>query len=1088
MTCAKCKTKNPEGLKFCIECGGALGAGCAACGFENLPAAKFCGQCGGPLVAASRPLENESSEIPVRIADAPAVDILDGERKTVTALFADIKGSMELMEDIDPEEARAIVDPALKLMMDAVHRYEGYVAQSTGDGIFALFGAPVAHEDHPQRALYAALRMQDEMRRFAERLRAEKGINLEVRVGANSGEVVVRTIETGGTHSEYTPIGHSTSLAARLQTLASPGSIAISEGLRKLVEGYFTLKPLGPARIKGASEPVNVYEVTGLGPLRTRLQRSASRGYTKFVGRQREMDVMKAAAERALSGHGQIVAAVAEPGVGKSRLFYEFRVKYQSDWMVLDAFSVSYGRATAYLPVLELLHEYFRIGADDDSRTRHEKVNGRVLTLDRALEDTLPYLSVLLGLSGSDDLLGQANVQAQRRRTQEAVKRILLRESLNQPLMLIFEDLHWIDDDTEALLNLLADSIATAKILLLVNYRPEYTHQWGNKTYYTQLRLDPLGRESAAEMLSALVGDGTELVPLKRLVLERTEGNPFFMEELVQALFDEGVLVRDGAVKVTKSLSQLKIPPTVQGILAARIDRLPVAQKELLQTLAVIGNEFSLEVVRRLTEKPSDELDQMLADLQLAEFIYEQPVVGDIEYTFKHALTQEVAYNSVLLERRKLLHERAGGAIEAIYAARLDDHLSDLARHYQRSGNSKKALEYLQRAGEQALARSSHAEAVGLFSSALELLKTLPETPERMQRELALQVSLGFALTAVKGWSTAEVRQVLDRASELCRQVASTPHLFGVLSALGGFYLVRGELRRAYELQQQLLVIAEAKQDAALLMWAHNYGFILCAMGELTLARSHLERAISLYDSAHRETYRAVYPVVDPGPVSLGWAALTLCLLGHPDQALERSQRALTLARKVAHPLTLALILRRLAQFHLVRRVGEASLSCADESLRLATEHGFEQMSAAGLVCRGCALIELNRAEEGTVQLEDGIAAVRATGFELGLTHSLAALGNGYGKVGRVAEGLAAVAEALVVSEKNGERWFDAEFYRVRGDLLLKQNAHAEPKAENEAESCFRRALEIARRQQARWWELRATTSLARLLARQGWT
>jgi class 3 adenylate cyclase/tetratricopeptide (TPR) repeat protein len=1011
---------------------------------------------------------------------------VDGERKTVTALFADIKGSMELIEDLDPEEARAIVDPALKLMMDAVHHYGGYVAQSTGDGIFALFGAPTAHEDHPQRALYAALRMQDEMHRFAERLRAEKGINLEVRVGANSGEVVVRTIETGGSHAEYTPIGHSTSLAARLQTLASPGSIAISEGLRKLVEGYFTLKPLGPARIKGASELVNIYEVTGLGPLRTRLQRSASRGYTKFVGRQREMEAMTAAADQAMAGHGQIVAAVAEPGVGKSRLFYEFKVKNQCGWMVLEAYSVSYGKASAYLPVIDLLHGYLRITGDDDSRVRREKVMGRVLALDRTLENTLPYLFGLLGLTEEGGPFMQMDAKAQQRRTLEAIKRILLRESLNQPLMVIFEDLHWVDEETQALLNLLADSIGTAKVLLLVNYRPEYSHQWTNKTYYTQLRLDPLGRESAAEMLGALVGEGRELVPLKRLVLERTEGNPFFMEELVQALFDEGVLVRNGAVKVTRSLSQLKIPPTVQGILAARIDRLPVVEKELLQILAVIGNEISLEVVRRLTQKPDDEVDRMLGDLQLGEFIYEQPAVGDIEYTFKHALTQEVAYSSVLLERRKLLHERAGGAIEAIHATRLDDHLSDLARHYQRSGNSGKALEYLQRAGEHALARSSHAEAVALFSSALELLKMLPETPERMQRELALQASLGPALTAVKGWTDPRVGQALDRASELCRQVGSTPQLFGVLARLLAFHFAYGDMRRAYALQQQALAIAEEERDVIFVTWAHNFGLVLCPMGEFTSALSHLERAISLYDPARSEAYRAVYPVIDPGVASLGWAAMTLCLLGHSDQALERDRQALALARTLAHPFNLVFALGRSAQFHLLRREGDASLNCADECLRLATEYGFEQMSTWAAANQARALVELGRSEEGIVQLQERVAALRASGWGLQLTAFLAALSDGYGKVGRAAEGLAAVAEGLVISEKNGDRWFDAELHRLKGELLLKQNAHAERKAENEVEICFRRALEIARRQQAKCWELRATVSLARLFAKQG--
>jgi class 3 adenylate cyclase len=400
--------------------------------------------------------------------------MLEGERKTVTALFADIKGSMELIEDIDPEDARAIVDPALKLMMTAVHSYDGYVAQSTGDGIFALFGAPIAHEDHPQRALYAALRMQEDIKRLAEKLRADKGVNLQVRVRVNTGEVVVRTIHTGEAHTEYTPIGHSTGLASRLQALAAPGSIAISDAVRMLVEGYFALKPIGPARVKGVSEPVEVYEVMGLGPLRTRLQASLRRGLSKFVGREAELVQMKRALELAKNGHGQIVAAVGEAGVGKSRLFFEFQAVGQAGCLVLETLSVSHGKASAYLTLTDLLKAYFEIVPEDAAGRCREKIAGKILILDRALEDSVPYIFALLEVADSDDQVAHMDAEVRRRRTLDAIKRLLLRESLNQPVIVIFEDLHWVDEGSCALLNLLADSIGTARILLLVNYRPEF--------------------------------------------------------------------------------------------------------------------------------------------------------------------------------------------------------------------------------------------------------------------------------------------------------------------------------------------------------------------------------------------------------------------------------------------------------------------------------------------------------------------------------------------------------------------------------------------------------------------------------------
>src|SRR5262245_51743314 len=419
----------------------------------------------------------------------------DGERKTITALFADIQDSTALIEDLDPEAARASIDPALQLMMDAVHRYECFVVQPTGDGIFALFGAPLAHEDHPQRALFAALRMQEESRRYAEQLRREQGINLQIRVGVNTGEVVLRSIRKDDLHTDYTPVGHSIHLASRMESLASGGTIVVSESTYKLIAGYFECQALGAAKVKGVTEPVPIYEVRGVGPLRTRLQVAARRGFTRFVGRQSELEHLRRALAQATAGHGQIVGVMGEPGLGKSRLCYEFKLTALSGCLVLEAYSVSYGKASPYLPVIELLKSYFQIQPLDDERTRREKVGGKVLMLDRRLEETLPYLLALLSIDDPTSSLQQMDPQIRRQRTFGALKQLFLRESLNQPLILIFEDLHWIDSETQGFLDTLSESIASTRILLLVNYRPEYRHAWVQKTYYTQLRLAPLGIE-----------------------------------------------------------------------------------------------------------------------------------------------------------------------------------------------------------------------------------------------------------------------------------------------------------------------------------------------------------------------------------------------------------------------------------------------------------------------------------------------------------------------------------------------------------------------------------------------------------------
>ncbi len=704
----------------------------------------------------------------------------DGERKTVTALFADIKGSTELEQDLDPEEARAIVDPALKLMIDAVHRYDGYVVQSTGDGIFAMFGAPLAHEDHPQRALYAALRMQEELRRYAATLRERGRAPIEIRVGVNTGEVVVRAIQTAEGHAEYTPIGHTNNLASRMQAVAATGTIATTEDTRKFCEGYFTFRSIGPTRVKGVSEAVNVHEVTGLGPLRTRLQASARRGLSKFVGREAELAQMKRALELAKNGRGQMVAAVGEAGVGKSRLFFEFQAVGQQGCLVLETLSVSHGKASAYLPLIDLLKSYFDIIPDDDARRRREKIAGKILILDRALEDTLPYFFTLLEVVESDDQVARMDAEIRRRRTLDAIKRLILRESLSQPLIVVFEDLHWLDEGSRALLNLLTDSIGTARVLMLVNYRPEFTHTWGNKTYYTQLRLDPFGAESGEEMLKALLDDGRELAPLKRVIMEKTEGNPFFMEEIVQALFEQGALVRNGAVKLAKSLSTIRIPATVQAVVASRIDRLPPEQKDLLQTLAMMGKEFPFRLVREVSGKADDELQRLLSELQIAEFIYEQPAVSDVVYVFKHALSQQVAAGSALLERRRVLHQRVAHVLEAQFPETVETQPELIAHHYTEAGQAAQAIPYWQRAGERALQRSANLEAINQLKKGLELLESIPDAPERNRSENEAQRCSLLLILGEAQWKAGEyleARETLLRAADVAQSLGSTESL-----------------------------------------------------------------------------------------------------------------------------------------------------------------------------------------------------------------------------------------------------------------------------------------------------------------------
>jgi hypothetical protein len=983
-------------------------------------------------------------------------------------------------------------------MIDAVHRYDGYVVQSTGDGIFALFGAPIAHEDHPQRALYAALRMQDELRRYSAKLVADGGNPFQCRVGTNTGEVVVRSITTGQGHTEYTPIGHTTNLASRMQAVAPVGSIAVAESTRKLCEGYFSLKPLGPTRVKGIAEAVSVYEVTGLGPIRTRLQRAGGRGYTKFVGREREMDAMKHAAEQAKAGHGQIVAAIAEPGLGKSRLFYEFKAKNQSGWMVLEAYSLSHGKASAYLPVIDLLHGYFKISSDDDPCARREKVNDKVLTLDRSLEGTVHYLFALLGIIEGDDPTTGMDAQVRRRRTLDAIKRLLLRESLNQPLIVIFEDLQWIDEETQALLNLLADSIGTAKILLLVNYRPEYRQEWSSKTYYTQLRLDPLGRESADEMLVARLGDGGDLVPLMRLIIDKTEGNPFFMEETVDMLLDEGALVHNGSIKLIKPLAELKIPPTVQAILASRIDRLPRDEKELLQTLAVIGREFSFRLVRQVIgphprassaldplpgegmetagREAAEDLQKTLGDLQLAEFIYEQPAVGDVEYTFKHALTQEVAYNSILIDRRKAIHARTGAAIETAFASRLDDHIDELLNHFSRGGDTRKTALYMTLGAQQALERFAFSEAIRRTAAALELLRTMKEGRERDELELMVRMVRAEAIEASSTQAAdPAVLEAYSRARELCLKAGTVEQSISVLWGLQRFYQLQSRPKIARPFAEEMVTVAERTDNQPLIRMvrsrlAHN----LALVGELERARSLFEDSAVQFDSDQGLPE-------DDRMRTLRLLARVLWFLGFPTQAARRNEESIGLFHSGTRALSPYCLVVPASNTILLRD-WKRTFELTDELDALASEHQMPYFRDFAQRLRGAASIERGQIEDGLALVDLYLRAADLKGARVSeYWHFLVPTARAYGRCGRARYGLRLIEEALSDSATSGQSLFDSEYQRAKGELLL-----VEPVRDAElAEASFKQAIEIARGQRAKMPELRATMSLARLLANQ---
>src|SRR5262245_8755658 len=806
---------------------------------------------------------SESEHVPLAYTPAHLAEkilisrsALEGERKQATVLFADLKGSMELLAERDPEEARQLLDPVLERMIEAVHRYEGTVNQVMGDGIMALFGAPIAHEDHAVRACHAALRMQETVTRYGDEMQRSHGVPVQIRDGLNSGAVVVRAIDSS-LHMDYTAVGQTTHLAARMEQMAKPGSVLTTGETLRLAEGFVQVKALGPVSVKGLADPVEVFELVGASSTRTRLQALGARGLTQFVGRQAEFEALRQALERAGTRHGQVVAVIGEPGVGKTRLVYEFtRSHHTHNWLVLESSSVSYGKATAYLPVRDLFKAYFQLDDRDDGRKIREKLTGKLLTLDATLGPTLPAFLTLLDVPVEDRRWQDLDPAQRRQRTLEAIKGLLLRESQVQPLLLVFENLHWIDAETQAVLDSLIDSLPTARLLLLVNYRPEYQHGWGSKTYYTQLRLDPLPTASTDELVQALLGDAPSLVPLKRLVIERTEGNPFFLEESVRALVETGVLVGEsGAYRLAKSLDNLQVPATVHAVLAARTDRLPPEEKRLLQTAAVIGTEVPFALLQAIAELSEEELRRGLGHLQAAEFLYETSLFPELEYTFKHALTHEVAYGSLLLERRRALHAGIVAASERLYADRLPEQVERLAQHAFRGEVWDKAVAYCRQAGTKALARSAFQEIVACFEQALAALKHLPESRGTQEQAIDLRFGLRGAL-----FDLGEIRQVLDYLSEaatLAEALDDQPRLGRVSAYMCRYCREMGDHDGAVESGQHALAVAETLGDFALQVMANHYlGVAYHTLGDQRRAMGFLRKNVeSLAGDLIRERF-----------------------------------------------------------------------------------------------------------------------------------------------------------------------------------------------------------------------------------------
>jgi len=1057
MNCPRCQHENSVGVKFCGECGARLEAACPACGIVNPPGNKFCGQCGALLVTAiaSTKFASPKTYTPKHLAEKilTSTSTLAGERKQITVLFADIKGSMELLADRDPEEARKLLDPVLEHMIQAVHRYEGTVNQVMGDGIMALFGAPLAHEDHAVRACYAALRAQESVKRYAEGVRHTEGITIQIRVGLNSGEVVVGSI-SNDLKMDYTAVGQTTHLAARMEQMAMPGSILMTLDTLRLAEGFVQVKSIGPVSVKGLSQAVEVYEVTGAGPVRSRLKTAAAGGLNRFVGRDTEIDQLYKALKQAEAGHGQVVAVVGEPGVGKSRLFYEFTHSHRTGGCVIvESGAVSYRKATPYVPVIDLLNAYFKIQDGDNQRDIREKLTAKLLTLDKSLESTLPAFLALLDLPVEDAYWQGLDPPHRRQRTFDAVKRLLLKQSQVQSLVLVFEDLHWIDSETQALLDNLVEALPTARLLLLVDYRPEYHHAWANKTYYTQLRIDPLSRESAEGFLRDLVGNDIALQPLKDSLVERTEGNPFFLEEIVRTLVETKVLGGErGAYHLTKPLEEIQVPATVQAVLAARIDRLPPEEKQFLQSASVIGENIPFTLLQVIAETSEEQLRRGFAHLQAAEFVYETSVFPELEYTFRHGLTYQVAYNSLLQERRRALHARLVTSIESIYADRITEQVERLAHHAVRGEVWNKAVVYLCQAGKKAASRFANREAVGYFEQALEAMGHLPEGREKS--ELSIDVRLDLRPSMLPLGAQERMIEHLTQAESLAVRLGDKWRLARVYADLNAHYVQFGENLLAIRPGERALAIANELEDFALqLMVQDRLARAYYGLGDYCRFKDLLNHSLSLLeDKPVGERFGLTgiaYVITRVGVVS------SLTALGRFAEAIVWGEEAVRVAEMVSQPFSRVAASSHLADLYITKGDIQKALPLLEHSLLVLQDGKVPVFSSQVKASIGFVYLHSGRTAEALPLLED--AAERPTMARFYTLH-LCWLGVAYLVAERKEEAIKVALRALSRARDKKERGHEAWVLRLLGEIT----AHADtPDVEN-SQDHYCQALALA--------------------------
>ena len=1069
MRCPDCRHDNAPQSIYCEECGRGLDQRCASCGAASGATAKYCSQCGARL-----PMRGAA---PAR-AEAAARPEVEAERRQITVMFCDMVGSTALSERLDPEEFRAAIRLFLRTCAEVIEGLDGHIAQYMGDGLLAYFGYPVAHEDDVQRAVRAALAIIPAVQSLSL---ADIGCEqrLQVRIGIHTGPVVV---------DDRAALGDVPNVAARLQAVAAPDTAVVSAATYRLIAGYFACDDLGPHELKGVSAPVRVYRVTAPSEARSRFDLAMRAGLTPLVGRQDELQFLCSRWEVVKGAHGQVVLLSGEAGIGKSRLLQALDERLRPDAHVsIESRCSSYFENSALHPIIDNLHGMLQVAAEnaDSPQEKLERLEEAVSQYRFTEPDTLALMAALLSLphpTGHPPLL--LTPERQRQRTLDTLVTWLLEESERQPLRLTIEDLHWADPSTLEFLDLLIRRLPSARLYLLLTFRPDFVPQWEGRSHVSRISLARLGPALAEEMVQRLTGGKALPAEVVHQITAKTDGVPLFVEELTKMVLEAPWLEeRDDRYVLNGPLPLLAIPTTLQDSLMARLDQL-APHREVAQLGACLGREFSYELLRAVSPIDEPTLQRALRVLVDAELLYQRGHGARAAYLFKHAMVQDAAYESLLKSRRQQFHQAiAQVLVTPRFAATAETQPELVAHHYTAAGLPAAAIPYWQKAGQRAGERAAHAEAVQHYRTALGLLTALPEHPARAQVELGLQVMLALSLASTQGYAAAEVERTYARAQELCHQIGEDADLFPVLRGLSTFYMVRNDQLRARALAEECVRIAAETQKVEYLIEADTaLGYTLSYLGEFEEARTALERGLACYEAHAGHSLHYVTPQ-DPGVACLVMLADVLWWLGYPDQGLRRQQQALQLAQTLAQPFNLTFVHTHSSLFHQMRREPAEAETYARAGIEIAGEHGFDLWVTCATLNLGIAQAALGRSADAIALLERELVAWGEKGAESTRTYFLAGLAGAYHIGGRLPEALTAVNDGLALAARpSAEHMYDVLLHWLRGEIQLTQSADAHAAAEAD----FRQAIAVAQRQRARSLELRAAIGLCRLLRRRG--